>query len=542
MSKKIALIGCGGWGKNIARTLQSIGVLHTICELGSERVEAARKAHPQVNIVSSPKEVFSNSDVSGVIIATPPVTHVSLAQEAMRAGKDVLVEKPMSLSVTEGESLVAEAKKLNRILMVGHVLEYHPAILKLRDLITQGALGKIFTIQSNRLNLGRIRTEENSLWSFAPHDIALILRLLGESPDSIACHGGAFLSNTIADSTLTYLTFPSGAQAHIFVSWLHPFKEHKLIVVGSHQMAVFNDLLPWNEKLVLYPHKVDWVDGRTPVTSAANSVPVPLEPKEPLLAEIEHFIQAIETRENPLTDGVAGQRVVRVLDAAQTSLEKKGVPQPYDKVISSGFVHPSAYVDPKAVLGEGTKVWHFSHVMAGARIGKKCILGQNVHISRNAIIGNQVKVQNNVSVYEGVILEDKVFCGPSMVFTNVMNPRSHVERKNEFRNTVVGEGATLGANCTIVCGNSIGKYAFVGAGSVVTKNVPPYAVVVGSPARAIGWVCECGVKLQFNTESTSSCETCGKRYSLDKNGVTSLETTFAVPPPAERLSASLPIQ
>jgi UDP-2-acetamido-3-amino-2,3-dideoxy-glucuronate N-acetyltransferase len=184
------------------------------------------------------------------------------------------------------------------------------------------------------------------------------------------------------------------------------------------------------------------------------------------------------------------------------------------------FVHESSYVDEGSVIGEGTKIWHFTHVMAGATIGRRCNIGQNVVISPAVVIGDNVKVQNNVSVYTGVILEDDVFCGPSMVFTNVVNPRSHVSRKDEYRPTRVGRGATLGANCTVVCGHSVGRYAFVGAGAVVTRDVPDYALVVGNPGRVAGWMCECGVKLASGSErpARARCAACNAEYgSTDRS-------------------------
>ncbi len=179
------------------------------------------------------------------------------------------------------------------------------------------------------------------------------------------------------------------------------------------------------------------------------------------------------------------------------------------------FVHESSYADEGCEIGAGTKIWHFSHVMAGARIGERCNIGQNVVISPEVTIGNNVKIQNNVSVYTGVILEDDVFCGPSMVFTNVVNPRSHVSRKDEYRQTLVKRGASLGANCTVVCGNTIGAYAFVGAGAVITKDIPDYAQVVGNPGRVSGWVCECGVKLASGatTPARVTCAACQRRYA-----------------------------
>ena len=181
------------------------------------------------------------------------------------------------------------------------------------------------------------------------------------------------------------------------------------------------------------------------------------------------------------------------------------------------FVHESSYADEGCVIGEGTKIWHFCHVQSGAVIGRKCSIGQNVNISSRAVLGDGCKIQNNVSIYDDVVLEDGVFCGPSMVFTNVINPRSFIERKHEYKRTLIRKGATIGANATIVCGNNVGRYAFVGAGAVVTKDVPDYALVYGTPAKLMGWVCECGVKLNFDN-AQALCAQCGQKYEM-KNGV-----------------------
>jgi UDP-2-acetamido-3-amino-2,3-dideoxy-glucuronate N-acetyltransferase len=181
------------------------------------------------------------------------------------------------------------------------------------------------------------------------------------------------------------------------------------------------------------------------------------------------------------------------------------------------FVHPSSYIDENVEIGEGTKIWHFCHILRNTKIGKNCVLGQNVMAGPNVIIGNRCKIQNNVSVYEGVELEDDVFCGPSMVFTNVINPRAFIERKHEFKRTLVKKGATIGANATIVCGVTIGRYALIGAGAVVTKDVPDYALVVGVPARQIGWVCKCGNTLKNRKEDKLVCSSCGSEY-VEKDG------------------------
>ena len=188
----------------------------------------------------------------------------------------------------------------------------------------------------------------------------------------------------------------------------------------------------------------------------------------------------------------------------------------------SYFVHESSYVDEPCEIGSGTKIWHFSHIMKDCRIGERCNIGQNVVISPGVVLGNNVKIQNNVSVYTGVICEDDVFLGPSCVFTNVINPRSHVNRKEEYRETRVGKGASIGANATIVCGHNIGEYAFIAAGAVITKNVPPYALMMGNPARQRGWMCQCGEKLTF-AAGKGQCAVCGNKYCLHDTTVKEVE-------------------
>jgi len=194
-------------------------------------------------------------------------------------------------------------------------------------------------------------------------------------------------------------------------------------------------------------------------------------------------------------------------------------PQP-GQIQRAYFAHESAYVDEPCSIGEGTKIWHFCHIMKGATIGRHCSIGQNVVVASTAVIGDSVKIQNNVSLYDGVVLEDHVFCGPSMVFTNVNNPRSEIVRKSEYRPTLVKRGATLGANCTVVCGHTIGEYAFVAAGAVVTRDVPAYALVAGVPARRIGWMCRCAAeRLAFNAAGIARCSRCGAGYRLEDGAV-----------------------
>lgn len=514
---KIAVVGAGYWGKNLVRNFGGLNALGAICDSDVERLDSFKQQYPEVKLLRAYSDVLRDDSIHAVAIATPAEAHAHAVREVLLAGKDVFVEKPLCLSVQEGAELVALAKKKNRILMVGHLLWYHPAVLKLKELIRTGELGRIQYIYSNRLNLGKIRREENILWSFAPHDISVILGLLNEIPDSVRAQGGNYLHQQIADVTISLLSFPSGVKAHIFVSWLHPFKEQKLIVVGDRKMAVFDDMEK-KDKLLLYPHSINWKDN-IPVANKADAEPVDLDQGEPLRAECQHFLDCVATRTRPRTDGEEGLRVLSVLQQCQEALQQVA-PRPVSmpKPNKLYFAHESAFVDEGVEIGEGTSIWHTSHILKGSRIGKNCKIGQNVVIGPNVSVGNGVKIQNNVSVYEGVTLEDHVFCGPSMVFTNVFNPRSEIPRMNELRATLVRRGATLGANSTILCGITIGQYALVGAGTVVTKDVPAHALVVGNPGRVTGWMCVCGVKLVVKGKK-ASCSTCGRQYLSDKTGM-----------------------
>jgi predicted dehydrogenase/acetyltransferase-like isoleucine patch superfamily enzyme len=496
-----AVIGCGQWGQNLVRNFAELGALAAVCDADAARAAAlaTRSNVPAVAFA----EILADPSIAAVAIAAPASAHVALAGAALEAGKHVFVEKPLALAVGEAEALVALAERRDRRLMVGHLLQYHPAFLRLKQLVHEGALGRLHYIYSNRLNLGRIRREEDILWSFAPHDISMIMALVGQEPAQVTAEGGYYLHNAIADVTTTHLAFSGGARAHIFVSWLHPFKEQKLVVIGDSAMAVFDDGQPWAGKLMLYPHRIEWRDAQ-PVAAKAEARPVALEAGEPLRLECQHFLDCVSTGARPRTDGAEGVRVLKVLSAASAALKRgnghrPGEAAPAGKADGAAFpgvaIHESAYVDTDVSIAPGTRIWHFSHVLPRTRIGRDVVIGQNAALGPDVVIGDRCKLQNNVSLYKGVTLEDGVFCGPSCVFTNVMNPRAEIERKAEFRPTLVKRGSTIGANATIVCGVTLGEYCFIGAGAVVTRDVPAYALMVGSPARRIGWVSRDGERL-----------------------------------------------
>lgn len=334
----IAVLGCGAWGKNIARTMHQLGRLRAVVDPSESGRANAQSVAPGVSVHASAGAALNDSNIKAVMIATPAETHYSAACQAIAAGKDVFVEKPLTIDVDEARDLTNRAANAKRILMVGHLLEYHPAILKLHELVQKGELGKVRYLISNRLNLGKIRTEENALWSFAPHDIAVILRLVGQFPFEVVATGGCYVSPNIADVTVTQLLFDNGVRSHIFVSWLHPFKEQRLVVIGSQKMASFDDVA---KELVLYDQRVDWKQGQ-PVPVKGEGVKVTYSQEEPLKQECLHFLECIEQRTTPRTDGQNGLRILQILHAAQRSLMTNGKPVSMSGVLNGPSERPIA--------------------------------------------------------------------------------------------------------------------------------------------------------------------------------------------------------
>ena len=322
---QIALVGCGYWGKNLCRNFHDLDALSAIVDATEDGQATARSLAPNAIISDNFEDILGEDQIQGFALATPAETHAELAIRAMRAGKDVFVEKPMALSISDAEAMQKVALETDRILMVGHLLEYHPAVLKLRELIDSGELGKINYIYSNRLNFGKVRTEENALWSFAPHDVAVILRLLGQSPVEVSASGGAYLTKGTADVTVSNLLFSDNSRAHIFVSWLHPYKEQRLVVVGDQKMAILNDVNPFGEKLCIYPQSVEF-EGTLPILKKEDAEFIEHANTEPLREECAHFLECMKSRNKPLTDAKSGIEVLKVLHACQESIEQNGGP------------------------------------------------------------------------------------------------------------------------------------------------------------------------------------------------------------------------
>lgn len=312
----VAVVGCGYWGKNLVRNFAELGGLAAVVDPSPAVAEAMSKAHGAPAM--SYEAALADERVRGVAIAAPAELHARLALQAFAAGKHVFVEKPIALTVEDGEAMAAAADRAGKRLMVGHLLQYHPAFVTLLELVRAGGLGTLRYAYSNRLSLGKFRVEENVLWSFAPHDVSMLLALFGEEPEGVSGSGGAFVTGGVEDEHRLNLTFSGGRRAHVFASWLHPFKEHRLVVVGSEAMAVFEDSLAGPDKLRLYRHSID-ASGREPQPVKADAEPIPYPAEEPLRNECSHFLTCVRDDVLPRTDAQEALRVLRTLLRAQKS-------------------------------------------------------------------------------------------------------------------------------------------------------------------------------------------------------------------------------
>ena len=494
MNIKLGLIGGGYWGKNLIREFNNIGILDTVCDINQIALKQYRQDYPNLNLTCDWNTVINNLDINAVCIALPAEMHYEYCKMSLLAGKDVYVEKPITLNTKEAEELIKIAENNNKILMVGHLLHYHPCIVKIKEMIKDNKIGKIKTIIANRLSLGIFRRQENVLWSFAPHDISVILSLLeNEMPESVYCHGSNMnLTDGIQDTVNSILKYKD-KYVNINVNWLSPNKEQRMTIIGESGIIVFDDTLREN-KLKYIPRYFEVQSNNKNIIPIKGNEEYPeVNLKEsPLYNECIHFKYYCENRIKPITNGEEGLRVLKVLDALSQSLKENKEIKLIKNLPLNYFTHETAIIDEGAEIGEGTKIWHYTHICKGAKIGKNCNIGQNVFIAGDSILGDNCKVQNNVSIYSGVEAEDYVFFGPSCVLTNDINPRCMHSKNGKYIKTILKRGVTLGANCTIVCGNTIGENALIGAGAVITKNVDNSAVMIGNPARKIKEIDEYG--------------------------------------------------
>ena len=316
MKKNIAVVGCGHWGKNLVRNFAELGFLAAVCDPDKELASLYADQYKVANL--SFNKVLDSTAIDGVVLAVPAPLHAAMAVEAMSAGKHIFVEKPLAMNEAEAATMIGAATKNNVHLMVGHLLQYHPVFIALRELVESGDLGALSYIYSNRLSFGKVRSEEDVIWSFAPHDISMVLSLAGAQPSSVRTESSCIMQENIADTATLHMEFTCGLKAHVFISWLHPHKEQQLIVVGESSMAVFDDTRPWGEKLALYRHRAIPGDG-PPKLEKADMEYFEVTQAEPLRCECEHFADVVAGKTLPLTDGREGLSVLKVLSAASLS-------------------------------------------------------------------------------------------------------------------------------------------------------------------------------------------------------------------------------
>jgi UDP-2-acetamido-3-amino-2,3-dideoxy-glucuronate N-acetyltransferase len=332
--RHVAVIGAGRWGKELVRAFDSLGVLHVVCDADARRLETLVTS-TDVKRCCRLEDCLSSPEVDAVAIAAPASIHFELVRSALAAGKDVMVEMPLALSVRDGQLLAETALAANRVLMAGNVLRYHPAVCKLKEMIDTGEMGRVEYVCSNRLSLDPLRVEESILWSFAPHEVSVILGLLGEMPVTASCQGGDYVGRDVSDVTVSQFAFAGGVRAQVFVSRLRTFNEHWLVVVGSAKMAVFDEAAP--QMLVTYA-RGDW-PGPVPTAAEAPGEPVRIDAAEPITAECLAFLESLDTRRPPATDGPEELRVLEVLDACSRSLSLDGMRVMVQPQVRSRFPH-----------------------------------------------------------------------------------------------------------------------------------------------------------------------------------------------------------
>jgi UDP-2-acetamido-3-amino-2,3-dideoxy-glucuronate N-acetyltransferase len=316
MEKNIAVVGCGHWGKNLVRNFSELGALASICDPIREIAEQYSKQYSVKN--NSFTAIINDPNIKGVVLAVPAKHHAVMAIDAMKHGKHIFVEKPMAINEAEATLMIETAKENKVQLMVGHLLQYHSIFKKVKDIVQRGEIGEINYIHSNRLSFGKVRNEEDVIWSFAPHDISMILSLANQDPEFISTQSAIILQNNIADSATIHIIFKSGLKSHISVSWLHPYKEQKLVVIGKTAMLTFDDTKPWNEKLSILRYQAE-TKHRSFVLNKNELEFVKVVEDEPLKNECQHFIDVVAKNLKPLTNEYEGLQVLKVLTAATQS-------------------------------------------------------------------------------------------------------------------------------------------------------------------------------------------------------------------------------
>lgn len=529
-SVRLAVVGLGARGRATAEVARSAGVLAALCDVDPVVLVETARALGEVRVEADYLRLLQAGDVNAVALCTPPETWDGMVEAALRAGKDVYLDAPLVLPLAGGRALLDRVAEGRRVLMSGPVLRFAPVVEHLLAMVRAGRLGALRYVHGRHFKAVPTTAEAPPDAGLSVTLTHLFAELVDVPPARVLTRATTWRSARHPDVTETLLDVPGGPRALLHAASADGFRPaFELEVVGDEGAARL-----WRDS-----------DDRLHLTLTRTAdegddepadVPAPSTGSEARAASLRHFFEAVAAR-RPSLQGPDGLLALwRLLSAAQRSLDAgaevafgEAAPSaptpalPGPTLAPGVYLHPTVQMDGPCEIGEGTKIWHFSKLLGPLSIGRQCSFGQNVVIERHVTIGDNVKVQNNVSIYSGVILEDDVFCGPSMVFTNIGTPRSHYPRKGQYATTRVRRGASIGANATVVCGHTLGQYCFVGAGAVVTRDVPDFALVYGNPARVMGFACYCGARLPLGTtpgeHQEATCPDCGRRYVRDGHAV-----------------------
>ena len=520
MKKEISvgIVGCGYWGPLLVRNFNGVAScnLKAVCDVNEARLKHLKALYPSIEFVAS-YERFFEMDLDAVVIATPVKFHYSLAKASLLAGKHTFIEKPMASSSAQCEELIKIADSKGLALMVDHTFLYSSAVRKIAEIVEAGDIGELRYINSRRLNLGLFQKDINVAWDLAPHDISIILHILGEYPIAVNCQGNAHVTPQVEDVTNMSLSFRHKRFATIQSSWLEPRKVREMTIVGSRRMIVYDDLQT-HEKIKIYdvrverpPHYDTFAEFQYSYHYGDSYIPH-IHQEEPLKAACQHFLDCIETGTRPSTSGREGLELVRILEAASASLKSNGAPVTLSPMDRSNYHFRSVgrtesclrrrdggwmtktqadfqRIAPDVKLGRNVQLGSFVNLY-GCEIDDETKVGAFVEIQKGAKIGPRCKISSHTFICEGVTMEEGVFIGHGVTFINDRYPRAtnrngqlQTEADWKCQRTLIKRGASIGSGPTLLGGITVGENAIVGAGSVVTKNVPANATVAGNPAR-----------------------------------------------------------
>ncbi len=486
-----------------------------------KRLSSIKALFPEIQTTKDYKDILNNPAIDAVVVAVPTNFHFKITQEALQAGKHVLCEKPLAMRAEECLQLGDLAKASGKLLMTGHIFVFNQGIVKLREYIASGEMGKIHYAHSERTNLGPFRYDVNALWDLAPHDISIFNFLFNSAPVSVSARGHKCLGGNLEDLGFATIDYPDNIMVNVHVSWLDPKKVRQITVVGSQKMVAWDDL-DAEGPIKLYDKHVEKTSdyyetyGEFQLLSREGSITIPkIGFNEPLKAQAQYFIQCVEKNQPPLlADAGKAADVVRTLAAIGESMNRKG-----ELVkIMSFFKHERAIsASEGAKIGEGTRVWANANILEGAVIGEHCNICDGCYVERGAVIGDHVTLKNGVAVFDGVTLEDDVFVGAGAAFINDRNPRSHRSDAWVLEKTLVQKGSHDRGQCHGDVRGDHRDLCCYRCGCVVVKNVPDYTIVVGNPARLTGYACRCGRTL--NDELKCAC---GASYQIRNNKIVPL--------------------